>query len=130
MKKFLSILFLISMLFAAGVKAADQLTFDEAFEQSSSKPMLVLIYAQWADNYQTCVTNFLGLRNEFGDQFNYVYLNIASSDTKSFNSKYHIYPNVPYVLMFRDKGKVSRYIPRDCVTDNSCMISKIRTFLR
>ena len=105
------------------------MTFDEAFSQSSSKPMLVLIYAQWADNYQTYLNNFKALEPQFGENFNFVELDIASKDTKSFNSRYHIYPNLPYVLMFRDGGKVSRYIQKSCVLDSACMAEKVKLFI-
>lgn len=127
MKKFISFLFVAMLLM--GLKANATTTFEEAFSQSSTKPMLVLIYAQWADGYENCLNQFKAVENEFGDKFNYVELNIADKDTKSFNSRYHIYPNLPYVLMFRDGGKVSRYIPKNCASDNSCIIPKIKSFI-
>ena len=54
-------------------------------------------------------------------------MDIASNDAKDFNSKYHIYPNLPYVLMYRNGGRVSRYIQRSCANSTECMIPKIKT---
>lgn len=126
MKKFLIILSILCI----SILKSQAMTFDEAFAQSSSKPMLVLIYAQWADNYQTYLNNFKSLQTQFGDTFNFVELDIASKDTKSFNSRYHIYPNLPYVLMFRDGGKVSRYIQKSCASDFACLADKVKSFIR
>lgn len=126
MKKFLTLLTAVLVLFAA---KANAMTFDEAYAQSTAKPMLVLVYADWADNAQSYVQAFNGLQAEFGETYNFVDLNIASPDTKAFNARYHIYPNLPYILMFRDGGKVSRYIPRNCILDESCLIPKLKSFV-
>ena len=126
MKKIL-MLFVVFLLIAT--LKANAMKFDEAFAQSGTKPMLVLVYADWADNVQSYVQAFNGLQTQFGETYNFVDLNIASPDTKSFNSRYHIYPNLPYILMFRDGGKVSRYIPRNCILDESCLTPKLKSFV-
>lgn len=126
MKKFLT-LFVIGLLFLT--TRADAMKFEEAYAQSSSKPMLMLIYADWVDNSQSYIQAFNSLQTEFGETYNFVELNIASSDTKAFNARYHIYPNLPYILMFRDGGKVSRYIPKNCILDESCLLPKLKSFI-
>lgn len=123
-------LLLVALFLFLGVKANASVSFDEAFSNLSSKPMLVLVYAEWADNYQTFLEKFRALESEFGNEFNYVELDIAKPEAKSFNARYHIYPNLPYVLMYRDGGKVSRYIQRNCAINESCMIPRIRSFAR
>lgn len=129
MKKFANILFVLCIL-ATGISKAWSMTFEEAFEESNRTPMLVLVYAEWADNYQNYINAFKKLEDTYAENFNYVELNIANPDTKFFNSRYHIYPNLPYVLMFRDGGKVSRYIQKECVTNDSCVNSRIKSFLQ
>lgn len=129
MKKILGLILIliISLLSANKINA---MTFEEAYSQAYSTPMVVLVYAQWADNYQNYLQQFRTVQGEFGKTFNFVEMNIASKDTKAFNEKYHIYPKLPYVLMYRDGGKVSRYIPRDCASSASCITSKLKTFIQ
>ncbi len=129
MKKFLN-LFFVLLIVVAGITKSNAVTFDEAYSQCGTKPMLMLVYAQWADNYQGYIQQFKNIQNEFGDQFNYVEMDIANPQTKSFNSKYHIYPNLPYVLMYRKGGQISRYIQRDCAANSECMIPKVKSFIQ
>ena len=129
MKK-VAYLLLVALFLFLGVKANASVSFEEAFSQASSKPMLVLVYAEWADNYEVFLEKFRGLEQEFGNDFNYVELDIAKPEAKSFNSRYHIYPNLPYVLMYRDGGKVSRYIQRNCAINESCMVPRIKSFTK
>ncbi len=126
MKKILTLLAVSLLLITT---KANAMTFEEAYAQSSVKPMLILVYADWAENAQSYVQAFNALQAEFGETYNFVTLNIASSDTKAFNARYHIYPNLPYVLMFRDGGKVSRYIQRECILDESCLVPKLKSFV-
>lgn len=131
MKKLLTLIFIFCAIASITLKASSEtMKFQEAFDQSGTKPMLILVYAQWADGYQNYIKQFRTVQNEFGDTFNYVEMDIADKDTKNFNNIYHIYPNLPYILMFRNGGKISRYLPRDCAADSACMITKIKTFLR
>ena len=60
--------------------------------------------------------------------YNFVYLDIASEDTKLFNQKYHIYPNLPYVLLFKDRGRISRYLQKNCINDEACFTEKLNFF--
>lgn len=129
MKK-IAYLLLVALFLFLGVKANASVSFEEAFSKANSKPMLVLVYAEWADNYQVYLDKFRNLEKEFGDEYNYVELDIAKPEAKSFNARYHIYPNLPYVLMYRDGGKVSRYIQRNCAINESCMVSRIRSFAK
>lgn len=126
MRKFFT---LIAVLFLFAVLRVNAMSFEEAYAQSTSKPMLVLIYADWADQYLSYVQAFDALQTQFAENYNFVTLNIASPDTKAFNARYHIYPNLPYILMFRDGGKVSRYIPKNCVLDENCVVPKLKSFI-
>ena len=129
MKKILYSVVLVLCLLCISLKVYAAMPFKDAFEASDSKPMLVFIYANWAENYQTYLDKFRGLEKVFGDTFNYVELDIASPDTKEFNTRYHIYPNLPYILMFRNNGKISRYIQRNCAASESCMVPRIKSFI-
>ena len=92
--------------------------------------MVVLIYAQWSDGVTDVLQKYETVKRDFSGVFNFTSLDIASKDAKFFNSKFHIYPNLPYMLMFRDNGKVSRYIPQNCVSDVSCVKSKLKSFIQ
>ena len=122
-------LLLLSLILLSGIIRVNAMSYQQAIDASYTKPMVFLVYAQWADNYTQYLNNFRALKKEFGEKLNYVELDIASKDTKIFNEKYHIYPKLPYVLMFRDGGKTSRYIPRDCAISDLCMIPKIKQFV-
>ena len=125
LSKMLSV-FVLMLLF---VMTANALTFEEAFSQTDKKPMVAIIYAQWAEDYQTFLNSFRDVQEDFADTYNFTELDIATKDAKFFNDKFHIYPHLPYVLMFRDNGKVSRYIPKDCAKDASCMRTKLKSFV-
>lgn len=129
MKKVLSFLFLLCVM-SFFVSKSEAMTFEEAYNQANSTPMVVLVYAQWADNYQGYIQQFRTVQNELSDKYNFVEMNIASKETKAFNERYHIYPKLPYVLMYRDGGKVSRYIPRDCASSASCISTKLKSFIQ
>lgn len=128
MKNFLK-LFIIFLLLVFN-NNVNALTFEEAYSQSDRKPMLVLVTADWAENSEAISKVFNNLSSTFGKTFNYVELDIATNDAKVFNDRYHIYPKLPYVIMFRDRGKVSRYIQRDCASERSCITSKIKSFIQ
>ena len=113
-----------------GILKAQALNFEEAFDKSNSKPMLVILYADWADEYQSYLDAFNALAPVYGDKFNYVTLDIATEDAKFFNDRYHIYPKLPYILMFKDGGKVSRYVQRECILNNSCLNSRVKSFIQ
>jgi len=129
MKKVLSFLFLLCVM-SFFVSKSEAMTFEEAYNQANNTPMVVLVYAQWADNYQGYIQQFRTVQNELSDKYNFVEMNIASKETKAFNERYHIYPKLPYVLMYRDGGKVSRYIPRDCASSASCISTKLKSFIQ
>ena len=129
MKRFLVSLCFICCLFFQALKV-EALNFEEGLSQSSKVPMVALIYANWADGYQSILQKYNSIQPEFLGQYNFVELDIASKDAKFFNTMYHIYPNLPYVLVLRDGGKVSRYIPKSCLEDESCMKSKLKSFIQ
>ena len=127
-RMFLWVLFLV-LVFGTFLKA-NAIGFEEGLSESYKKPLLVIVYADWADNYTTYLQKFRGLNQTFGDKFNYLELDIADSEAKAFNAKYHIYPNLPYVLMFKEGGKISRYLQKECVSNDSCLIPRVEGFLQ
>ena len=129
MKSFIKFFLVVSM-FITTFNSAYALNFEQAFTESNKTPMVVLLYADWADGIGNTLTQYREIASEFAKNFNFVELDIASKDAKAFNDKYHIYPKLPYVLMFRDGGKVSRYVHRECASDYSCLKSKLKTFIQ
>ena len=128
MKKILLIFsFLIFALIPA---SADVMNLETAIAKNSSKPMAVLIYANWADNYQAILQEFRKVERNLSNSYNFVELDIASKDAKIFNNNYVIYTKLPYIMLFRSNGKFSFLINRECTASSSCTISKMRTFER
>ena len=125
MKKLLSSLILL-LLFVVGMQQANAMKYDQAINQP--KPMAILVYAPWADGYTTMLQSFNSLQQKYGAKYNFVTMNIATDDAKVYNQKYYIYPNLPYVMLFRDKGKFSRFIERNCAQDAQCLSTKMDLF--
>jgi len=129
MKKILTILVLLLLSVTLGTSAKN-LTFSQAFNQISKKPIAVLVYADWAESYQSSLANFRGLQNTYlGQYFNFVELDIASKETKFFNDKYKISTKLPYVMLLRNDGKVSRHVTRECLSESACVTSKMKAFI-
>ena len=129
MKKVWAIFFSF-LLLVCFINKTQAMTFEQAFQESNKTPMVVLIYAQWADNYQNHIAQFRKSQSQLGSIYNYAELDIASNSAKYFNEKFHIYPKLPYVLMFKNGGKISRYIPRECASDLNCLNSKLKSFIQ
>ena len=127
MKQILSFLSILLLLFGLTLKAK-AIDFQQAI--SDKKPSVVLIYADWADDAIAVMGQFKGLEAEYGKRYNFVELNIASPETKFFNKTYHIYPNLPYILLFKDKAKTTRAISKDCILDNQCVKDKLDIFIK
>ena len=96
MKHFLSFLAIMLLIFGLTLKAK-AMDFQKAV--NDKKPSVVLIYADWADDAIAVLGQFKGLQAEYSKKYNFVELNIASPETKAFNKTYHIYPNLPYILL-------------------------------
>lgn len=125
MKRFFISLMLVLTAFVF-IDKADATTYKEAM--SSSKPMALLVYADWADNVQNLQKVFTEIEQNYGNKYNFVSLNIASEETKDYNKKFFIYPNLPYVFLYRDHGKFSRFLKSDCAASYSCFEEKLKLF--
>ena len=104
-----------------------KMTFAQGIAQS--KPMALYLYADWADGAKQGLAAFNQMKPKYSSKYNFVTLNIADSEAKSFNKMYHIYPNLPYVLLFRDGTKFSRFVNIDCVNNTSCFNNKLDVFV-
>lgn len=122
MKKFVILLFML-LVCSLSVKA---MSFSEA--KSQTRPMAVLIYANWADDMQTILSKYDSMAAKYADKYNFTKIDIATEEAKEFNKTYHIYPNLPYVLLFKDKGKISRYLKKECVSDDACFKERLDFF--
>ncbi|MCQ2739860.1 MAG: hypothetical protein MJ237_06500 [bacterium] len=124
MKK-LFILFSV-MIFAMSGAYAD-MTFTDA--QSSSKPMAVLVYASWLDDANSYVQQFNNLKSQFGNKYNYVTIDVATNSAKEYNKRFDIY-KMPYVLLFKSRCKIMRYLETNCMMNNQCITPRMDSFLR
>lgn len=127
MKKFIGILVLL--LFASNIASfAEMMSFEQAMKES--KPFAVMIYAPWADGLIPTNTAFDELQQKYATEYNFAKIDIATKEAKVFNKTYTIYPNLPYVLLFRNGGKITRYLPQECVQDNSCATQRMDSFIQ
>ena len=117
----------VSLLVLFCCNIANAMTFEEGLGQN--KAMALYIYADWADNAAQGKLAFQAMEQKYSNKYNFVTLDIASKEAKAFNKIYHIYPNLPYVLLFRDGVRFSRYLKMDCVMDTSCFSSKLDVFV-
>ena len=121
--------FLSLLLSCLTLSAGAAVSFSDAFADNS-KPFAVLLYADWAPNYQDALLQFRLAQATMGDTYNYVELNIADEDTRAYNALYTIVPGMPYIMLYKTSGKISRYLDRRCTFDTSCVVSKMTTFVR
>lgn len=125
MKKILLSLIALATICIASPKA-NAIGFDEAMKQT--KPFAILIYASWADDVNAAKQSFESVQTKYGAKYNFVSLDIASADAKSYNKKFHIYPNLPYIMLYRENGKISRCLPKECTLNQSCITQKMDLF--
>lgn len=124
MKKLFAAIF---TLIICGTGMVSAMSFEQAMSQK--KPMAVLIYANWADNVQAIVSAYDAMGQQYADKYNFTKINICTEEAKGFNQKYHIYPQLPYVLLFRDNGKISRYLKADCISNDACFKERLDFFV-
>ena len=131
MKKLL-ILSVLIMLSISGAFAA--VSYQQAMSEIGEKPAIVFVGAAWADNIQHYLTSFKSAQKSWENVCNFVELDFADnqkfSDSAAFNKRYEIYPNLPYVIMLRSGGNVSRFVMKDCIENTECFQSKVKAFLK
>ena len=125
MKNLLIGLFLLSLMTFCTIKV-QAIGFEDAIKQK--KPCAVLVYAKWADNVDSVLPAFDTLGQQYADKYNFIKINIAEEEAKSFNKTNYIYPNLPYVLLFKERGRMSRCILQDCIMSDSCIKEKMDIF--
>ena len=113
------------ILVALGFANVQAGTFDEV---SQAKYGAIMIYADWADNLQPVMTNFGTMEQAYAGKYSFAKINIASEDAKEFNKKNYIYPNLPYILLFKERGRMSRCITRECASNPTCLKEKMELF--
>lgn len=118
---------LILFLLTLNVKAMD---FQEAFAQSRVKPVVVLLYADWSDNQENALNVFRTLQPRFSRVYNFVELDIAKEETKFYNQRFDIFRGLPYIMMYKEGGKISRFIDSSCTNDTRCLESKLKSFIQ
>lgn len=126
MRKFF-ISFIVTLLISTMAFSANILTFEEAVNKQ--KPAAVLVYSDWADDKEAVFNVFDEYQLNYAKKYNFIKMNIASEDAKTFNKTFYIYPNLPYIILFKDKGKTSRYVTKECILRNSCIQDKFDFFI-
>ena len=125
MRKLLTGIFLISFIVFGSIKV-QAISFDDAIREK--KPCAILLYANWADNINAIMPAYNAIEQQYGDKYNFLKINIANEEAKSFNKTNYIYPNLPYVLLFKERGRMSRCITQDCLMNDTCIKEKLDLF--
>lgn len=123
-KLFLSLLITVLTVFAAGTVKADD--FQDFIHQNTR--CAVLVTANWAEKAEEIQTAFTDAENTYAGKYSFKIINIASPETKEFNKSNYIYTNLPYIVLYKEKGRMSRWINRDCILNSSCMKDKFELF--
>lgn len=126
MKKLFATLFTL-LLISVSTAKAEYMSFQDGM--ANSKPFALLVYANWADDIGQVADQFEKKHDEYLEKFNFGVLDIASQDTKEFNKKFTINTNLPYVILFKDNGKITRYLQKDCILDDSCFDQRLKFFV-
>ena len=125
MKKILISLFLLSLMFL-GMNKAQAMKYEDAIQQN--KPCAILIYASWADNLDSYLTTFNNIEKKYAGKYNFARIDITKEEAKAFNKTQYIYPNLPYILLFKDRTRMSRCVTQSCAKDISCISDKMDIF--
>ena len=126
--KILLLSFLIFLSFVFGITKCRADSYSEIVNQT--KPAVILVYADWADNVDTALTAFNDMQSVYKKEYSFATVNICQEEAKEFNQRNYIYPNLPYVLLSKDKGRVTRLINRDCLSDESCIKDRLTFFAK
>ena len=106
---------------------AYSLTFEEALY--SQKPCAVLLYANWAEELNAVSSSFDKMAEKYNNKYNFLKIDIANPLAKKYNEKYVIERNLPYAVLYKDRGRFSRKIERNCLIDNSCFKDRLEIFV-
>ena len=128
MKKVLNML-IVTLMLVGTMASVFAMEDPEAFSQCKQKPMMLLIYADWADGYQQALNNFNNIQNLYPKDFNYVKMNIADKSAKEYNKRFPFEANLPYAIMMKNGGTIARYIKGSCVSDMACYEKSIKFFI-
>ena len=120
--------FLIFLSFVFGITKCRADSYGEIVNQK--KPVAILIYADWADNVESALTIFNDMQSIYKKEYSFATINICKEEAKEFNQRNYIYPNLPYVLLLKDKGRVTRPINRDCLSDEACIKDRLEFFAK
>lgn len=133
MKRMLTVI--LGLILASGIAFAaptntapsQGVTFAEGI--NSKKPMIVLLYAPWSKSTKQVTANMAALKKAYGAKANFVLLNIAANDAKYYNDLFPIQPNLPNIMMFKDKAKISKAVSKDCAIDYACVSKRVSQFI-
>ncbi len=126
MKKIVAIVAILML----ALQANAAMSYKDAIAQNDRKPMAVLVYANWAQNYDYTLTMYRKMQSSLGNLYNYVELDLASAEAKDYTEDFAIMPKLPYIMLYRGKGKFQRLLDRNCATDLNCAIPKMKSFSR
>lgn len=126
MKKLLVLLILLFLV----PKSYAAISYSDAYSNNDRKPMAVLIYAEWAPNYNNVLTQFRDAQKALGNTYNFVELNLASEDAANFTEDNVIWTKLPYIMLYRNRCKFAKQIKRGCTSDSACIIPQMKAFLR
>lgn len=132
MKRFFAIVSIFVLLALTSLQVnAKVLDFAEGFSLCDKKPLLVLIVADWSEASSAAKKQFKLVQKAYADKLNFAVLDVADDDAAYYNSKFRFEQNIPYIMFFRNGGKVSRFLNQECALNaKSCIIPRVKSFLQ
>lgn len=110
------------MLFICGA-SVHAMKYEEALQ--SSKPFAILVYADWADDVQYYLQTFNLMATKYSNKYNFVPINICTKEAKAYIQNNTITAGIPYVIVTKSTGKISRRLRSDCARSEACIIEKL-----
>lgn len=125
MKKYCILVFALILVFCNVLKA-NAAKYEEIMKQS--KPCAILVYADWADDLKPVMDAMGNVERNFIKKYNFAGINICNKEAKNFNKTNYIYSDVPYLLLYKERGRISRLVTKDCIVNTSCIKDKLELF--
>ena len=122
-------IFISTFMLLFAVCSAYAFNYADAYNQLDSKPAVMLVTAPWVNDTQTYVTQLQYLQNDYGNRANIFVQDISDKSTALYNEMFPIYQRLPYVMLLKSSGKITRVLPRNCAADYSCLNDKVKIFI-
>ena len=113
---------------ATGAESAKFMSYNAAI--NSSKPTVILFYANWCSYCRKFMPKFNAVAKDYGDKYDFVKINIeASNSNKSLSEQYNI-RSLPTVYIVEPRYKVKKEISPYSYDSVESMRSELKRYLQ